>query len=475
MVGSVDTSVWNLFRGGAWSIGVAAAAIACGPVLDVPQDDDGGSGDSGDTTGDSGSTSPTDDPTDDPTQGECVQDSECPSGYSCINNFCQYDCYCGCGVEPPPQNDLRCSDVGPWYECYSDDGCGDGEICIYGYCAPDPLDCSSFPIAATSIPLAFSPSEAPVVQLQFTDARPGVGAEVYVARGNAIESVLPSGEPGPSVTTAGDVLAFAIGDLDGDGIADLVTAEDGDGASIRLWQGSDAGFTPTEIAQPLIGARALFIADREGDGEVDVYAHVGRDLLVFPTAAGLPLGPAVPLLEQTLDAAIPLDVGSDGRTEVLFTNAGFSLLAEHADPSVQPLYESAGELVGPLVIGDFDGDQATDAVGFLGTEQVTFLADVGNAPSFAEAVVQPVAAASGDIDGDGRSDLALLLPSGGGVLVRYGTTSGSRKGLQLPLRCDTSYEIDGVTGQRLASGDFDGDGRAELAVGDAAGIVLLRF
>jgi hypothetical protein len=466
----VDTSRWNLFRAGAWSAGIAVAAMACGPVIGSPQ------GETDDPTGETDPSGPTDpsDPTIDPTQGECSDSQDCPYGYDCVNNFCEYNCYCGCGSQPPPPgSQLRCSE-GPGYECYSDSDCGPEEICNdYGSCDPVPDACAGIPIAPTTIELVFnSRSDAPVESLQFADVSPEPGAELLVARDATIERVVGEASGEIVVHTQSSLVAFATGDLDGDGVVDIVTAED-DG-SIRFWWGSKGGFVDSGLVQSLVGVRALFVEDRDGDGARDLYAVAHRDLFVFPTVEGTPLGDGVRLLEEQVDALAVFDAKSDGEAEVLFADGPiFSVYRELQSPTPEPIHQTIEEVLGSLVVGDYDGNGEPDAVGFTASEQVTFVGEIATWPALTEVANAPTSAAAGDIDGDGRADLARLERSGG-ITVRYGSHAGIPKGLVPPFRCDSQYTIDGAADQ-IAAGDTDGDGRAELAVADGARVTLVRF
>jgi hypothetical protein len=102
---------------------------------------------------------------------------------------------------------------------------------------------------------------------------------------------------------------------------------------------------------------------------------------------------------------------------------------------------------------------------------------------------------AGDFDGDGRDDLAIGAPGegvespddrAGSVTVLYGSASGLTVAhewiTQTPL-LDQSEENDEF-GSALAAGDFDGDGRDDLAIGvpgedvdarDSAGAVNVMF
>jgi len=465
----VDTSRWNLFASGA--LGLAALTIGCGPVIGAPE------GDTDDPSDPTESTNPSDPSGPDPTQGECVEESDCSYGYSCINNFCQYDCYCGCGASPPPSSQLRCSE-GPGYECYGDYDCAEDELCEYGSCQPDPdpdpIDCSAIPLRATSIELVFgSESDSPVRSLQFADVSPAPGVDLLVGRDVTIERVTDGANGEIVVDSPGEIFEFAAGDADGDGVVDIVTAQ-GDG-SLRFWRGSDGELLDVGVVQIVGIARAVFIADRDADGVRDVYAHVDRDVFVLPTIEGVPLGEPVRLLEDRVDDVAPFDAKGDGEIELLFAEGGsLWVYRELQSPAPEVLYESSN-LFSPIVVGDFSGDAEPDAAAFTDqNEQITLVGEIATTPGLAELSTPQTASAAGDIDGDGRADLVILEPEVGSVLVRFGADAGAPGEPRPPFRCDTRYAIEAV-GSRIAVGDIDGDGRAELAVADGWRVILVRF
>jgi hypothetical protein len=135
-------------------------------------------------------------------------------------------------------------------------------------------------------------------------------------------------------------------------------------------------------------------------------------------------------------------------------------------PRVTPV----GEALSGVTSGDVDGDGLTDVVLLDQRGQVIVVAgrDDGGAAE-AHGVFAgdaPAAAAVADLDGDRRADLAVALRGFDGVRVFLGGPEG--------LHGRELYET-GLHAAAVAVGDLDGDGRLDLAVanGGSDGAALL--
>lgn len=462
---AVDVSRWNLFVAASRAVPVALIA-ACGPVVANEDPDSNSGSDDTDPTLPTGPTEDSATSSDDETSTpECVSNGDCPYGYSCFDGICEYDCFCGCGIAPPPPGfELRCS---PPQECYDDEQCGEAEMCRYGYCEPSVPDCGDvgLPVLEATIDLTFSGESGVIVGLAPIEFAATPGTEIAVARGTQVE-VVAQGQ-GTVVATADGVLtAIATGDVDGNGEADIVTATD---AAVTVWFVQDGVVSPSGVMQPAVGVSALALGDEDGDGLVDIFAHAGGTISVFHNVGGIAIATGQLLVSDGVGAFTAVDTDGDGRSDAVWTGDG-SVSLQVAD-----VLQSLGgfdpfEDV-DVVAADFDGDGTVD------------LAAVGREPSAMASVIgpiwvgsvhtalldaAPISGAAGDVDGDGRADLAIGLNGVGAVRVRFGSVPEPVDvGTSEPFGCATDYDAGIATGHVVVA-DVDGNGFGDLVVSDGA-------
>jgi len=227
-------------------------------------------------------------------------------------------------------------------------------------------------------------------------------------------------------------------------------------------------------------------ADADGDGTsnireyyVGANPHIAGPVVAvdstvdaapfFATATAYPAG--------TSPTAIAVgDFNGDGKPDVVLANWNDGSVSLLLGNGAGALGAPAAFAVGPnpwaLATGDFNGDGKLDlAVANFGGPSVSILLGNG-AGGFAGAAdialagqLNPSAVAVGDFDGDGTLDLAVTMTYGfsnitpGYVTVLLGNGSG---GFGAPA----NFAVGG-TPASVATGDFNGDGKLDLAVANS--------
>jgi hypothetical protein len=278
------------------------------------------------------------------------------------------------------------------------------------------------------------------------------------------------------LTTATFMYDLAAGDLDGDGRTDLVISEKNNG--LRLYFQSADGEWRDPVTVDLKGVVTylglLHLRDTAGNGRPEVIASTAKALHFYEWDGQL-LRPVRKLdhSEENLHGLRFLDLDGDGRLDLQFcsTDRQYGLRVRRQ--------EEPGRF-GPELMIRQEPAEGILAPGRLGPDQPPFFAMLRKAgnlielfrleapdgavegPRFSiEAFSAPVAdrdkpvlTAWGDFDGNGRPDLAVSDHAGAQVHVYFQDAQGRLGSAQ----SFPSYS--GITG--LSAFDTDGDGRAEL-------------
>jgi hypothetical protein len=221
----------------------------------------------------------------------------------------------------------------------------------------------------------------------------------------------------PSVDTGDGINAFGVGDFNGDGIPDLLVDDEDTGKLTVLLGKGDGTFTVGQTME--LNSVSMVVADFNGDGKLDVA------------------------------------LSGNTTTTILLGNGDGTFTAVPNPPQIISSY---------LVAADFNGDGRIDlAVIGSGTYAITILLGNGDG-TFAAASNQPPNSSSqlvaADFNGDGKIDLAGLDPMGTTVTILLGNGDGTfTTGSPFPT---------GSNAFSLAVGDFDGDGKPDVAVAGIA-------
>jgi hypothetical protein len=273
-----------------------------------------------------------------------------------------------------------------------------------------------------------------------------LGPLAAVAGAQATLYELPSSAPAERHGAA----VRAIPDVDGDGVADLLIGAPGASAGLGRVQvvSGDTGMPIHILVGPQPGefGGALAGADLDGDGSAD------------------------PLVGAWLDgvAARGLVTVFDGATAAPRLVLAGDDPGDHFGFAVAVLGDVDADGAPDLAVGAVDDDDAGTSSGSVrvcsGADGSTLYTLVGSGPGD---LLGYALCALDDLDGDGVGDLAIGAPG----LAQVGSTSPGRVHVVSAASGATLFVAQGAGGgdafgRSLARvGDLDGDGRDELAVG----------
>jgi len=241
------------------------------------------------------------------------------------------------------------------------------------------------------------------------------------------------------------------------------------------------GFTvpPADVAPAFLAAvnrpvgrapAAVALADFDQDGALDVVtANAEGNNVTIRYAAG----PVTQLATGTTPSAVVTGLfNGDTRPDFVVLNSGqWNATVFNSTASSFTTLTTAGLCVEPnaLVTGDMDGNGTTDLVVSCPYEESLFIWFGNGFGAFPTgrrvfAGVSPYRLAVSDVNGDARPDVVVTKNFGGcGVVVI----------LNLPEGYVWSTVCSPPTPTQPAVGDLNGDGRPDIAVGTANGIQIL--
>jgi predicted nucleotidyltransferase len=280
--------------------------------------------------------------------------------------------------------------------------------------------------------------------------------------------------------------AVAMGDVNNDGRLDVVAANYNTGTVAVLLGQNSGGFSPvsTYSAGTFGGSNDVALGDVNGDGRLDIVTAngvIGRVGVLL----GQPSGFGAPALYPTNGIALGVrlgDVNGDGRLDIVVANdipgggpvsGNIVVLLGQTGGFAPATAYSVGTNSGPvrLVVGDVNADGRADIVAADYTDATVDVL-LGQASGFAAFFkypagnpnAGPVGVALGDVNGDSRQDIVSANQTTSDIGVITGQTFG--------LALSRMYATTPLAGPRaIALEDVTGDGRPDVVVASSANSV----
>jgi hypothetical protein len=310
----------------------------------------------------------------------------------------------------------------------------------------------------------------------------------------------------PTYASAGvSAISAAVGDLNGDGIPDMVVVNECVDSSCSvgsvgvLLGNGDGTFQPAQsFSSGGLYSYSVAVGDFNGDGKSDVVvanecqtsACSGGSVSVLLGNGDGTFQPAQSYASggvYALSVAVG-DFNGDGKSDVVVANecqtsacsgGSVGVLLGNGDGTFQPAqsYTSGGSATTSVAVGDFNGDGKPDVAlanvcqtSACSSGGISVLLGNGDGTfqppqSFASGGQNAYSVAVGDLNGDGKLDLAVgnqcqtSACNSGGISVLLGNGDGT---FQPPQ----SYASGGVFVLSVALGDLNGDGKLDVVAGD---------
>jgi hypothetical protein len=331
------------------------------------------------------------------------------------------------------------------------------------------------PAPGSPVPVGLGPFAAVVADFNHDDLADlavvnAAGQNVTVLLGNGSGGFTSTGP----FTTGRGPFSLATGDFNGDGNMDLAVGNSGDNSVTILFGDGRGGFTPASTNPVAVGSapNTLAVADFNSDGNADLLVanggNQGFTILLGDGAGGFAAAANPISLASPSNAVTVADINQDGIPDLIFalTN-GIEYLYGNGDGTFQlSLSGRTGQGIFGVAVAaiNLNGnafpsamvlDLLNNRIVILESNGSGVLYDGGRRMSTGSS---PESMAVGDFNGDGKPDLAVVTSDDNHVTIYLGDGLGN---------------FTAASGGTLAAGkspffvvaaDFNGDGRADLGI-----------
>ena len=273
----------------------------------------------------------------------------------------------------------------------------------------------------------------------------------------------------PTYAGSGNVF---VADFNGDGKPDILTSD----GTMNLGNGDGTFALGTPVAGASLSMPVCAVADFNGDGKPDVLEQgTGTLLVLLGNGDGTFQAPIGTASGASLTLVAASDLNGDGKADVVgvFGSSLMVYISKGDGTFASGVSYGLGTTAtaSTLSFGDFNGDAKTDVVVSVAGNNVAGqeIVLLGNGdgtfqttPKTSTGVYYPQFAAVGDFNGDGKLDLAVSAPEycNGSCTIPATTYVLLGNGDGTVQAATSAFGANGP----LAAADLNGDGKADLVI-----------
>ncbi len=274
------------------------------------------------------------------------------------------------------------------------------------------------------------------------------GPATYLALGRTDRNV-----PSAVALTPNLSANVTAGDVDGDGQKEILVGGDAFSSTpATLYQ--NMGNNTFQLG-PNADPNSYALRDLTGRGVADLMGTMSGQLVIWPNNGTLDFSTSTPIT-VTSPAGVGggttvVDLDGDGHPDIISPREIY-----YGNGAYQFAVNPTPNFGGIFVVGDFNGDGRVD----IQTDAVLYLNQGGRAlqPLHNSFLLSNITAvATGDLNGDGKDDIAITDPSGGLIVIYYSNGDGTFT--------QNSFVTCGQYVGTMDIVDMNGDGRKDIVVG----------
>ncbi len=261
-----------------------------------------------------------------------------------------------------------------------------------------------------------------------------------------------------------------LGDVNSDGILDIVTANDtGSSLSVMLGNGDGSFKAKTDFAGGT-NTTAVALGDVNSDGYLDIVStQAGLNTSVLLGNGDGTFGAKSDFKIASGSYSLTLgDVNADGNLDIIaanYSSSSVSVLLGNGNGSFKAKTDfTIGSLSSYVTLGDLNGDGILDIVDIDGTNKTSVLLGNGNGTFKAKTDfatgTNPHSADLGDVNGDGILDIVTANTNTNNVSVLIGNGNGT-------FKAKVDYAV-GAGPINATLGDLNGDGILDIVAANGS-------